>query len=44
MIMNVSRSSLHRELKKLEDDGIIAYAPPVVEIRDEAALQDVLGK
>ena len=44
MIMNVSRSSLHRELKKLEDDGIIAYAPPVVEIRDEAALQDVAGK
>ena len=44
MIMNVSRSSLHRELKKLEDDGIIAYTPPMVEIHDEAALQDVLGK
>ena len=44
MIMNVSRSSLHRELKKLEADGLIAYAPPVIEIHDFKALQNVLSK
>ncbi len=44
MIMNVSRSSLHRELKELEAKGIISYAPPVIEILDQAALQDVLSK
>ena len=44
MIMNVSRSSLHRELKKLEADGLIAYAPPVIEIQDYTALQNVLSK
>ena len=44
MIMNVSRSSLHRELKKLAADGLIAYAPPVIEIHDFDALQNVLSK
>ena len=44
MIMNVSRSSLHRELKKLEADKLIAYAPPVIEIHDFDALQNVLSK
>ena len=44
MVMNVSRSSLHRELKKLEADGLIAYAPPVIEIHDFEALQNVLSK
>ena len=44
MIMNVSRSSLHRELKKLEADGLISYAPPVIEIHDFEALQNVLSK
>ena len=44
MIMNVSRSSLHRELKKLEADGLISYAPPVIEILDFDALQNVLSK
>ena len=44
MVMNVSRSSLHRELKKLEADGLISYAPPVVEIHDPEALQNVLSK
>ena len=44
MIMNVSRSSLHRELKKLAADGLIAYAPPVIEIHDFEALQNVLSK
>ena len=44
MVMNVSRSSLHRELKKLEADGLISYAPPVIEIHDFDALQNVLSK
>ena len=44
MVMNVSRSSLHRELKKLEADGLISYAPPVIAIHDFAALQNVLSK
>lgn len=44
MTMNVSRSSLHRELKELESREIISYAPPVIEILDQTALQDVLGK
>ena len=44
MVMNVSRSSLHRELKKLEADGLISYAPPVIEIHDFEALQNVLSK
>ena len=40
MVMNVSRSSLHRELKKLEADGLISYAPPVIEIHDPEVLQN----
>jgi len=43
MIMNVSRPSLHRELRRLEEDGIIRYAPPFVEITDADALQDVIS-
>ena len=44
MVLNVSRSSLHRELKKLETEGILSYAPPVIEIRDMTALQDLLNR
>ena len=44
MVLNVSRSSLHRELKKLETDGIIKYSAPVIEIVDPIALQDVLNR
>ena len=44
MVMNVSRSSLHRELKKLEADGILSYTPPTIEILDPDALQNVLSK
>ena len=44
MIMNVSRSSLHRELKKLEAEGIISYDPPTVKIHDPERLQGVLSK
>ena len=42
MIMNVSRPSLHRELKWLENEGIIFYKPPFIEILDHEALQGVL--
>ena len=44
MVMNVSRSSLHRELKKLEEDGIISYDPPTIEILDPETLQDILSR
>lgn len=42
-LMNVSRPSLHRELTKMEKDGIISYQPPHIHILDENALQEVLG-
>jgi len=44
MILNVSRPSLHRELKKLESEGVILYSPPIIEILDQEALQDVLSQ
>ena len=44
MVMNVSRSSLHRELRKLEAAGILSFAPPTIEILDHDALQNVLSK
>ncbi|MCR4676926.1 MAG: Crp/Fnr family transcriptional regulator [Sphaerochaetaceae bacterium] len=43
MNMNVSRPSLHRELKKMEETGIISYDPPVVCILDREALTNLLG-
>ena len=43
MIINVSRPSLHRELKRLANEGIISYSPPFIEIIDHKALQRVLG-
>ena len=44
MLMNVSRPSLHRELRKLEESGIITYAPPMITIIGTDALQDVLSQ
>ena len=44
MLMNVSRPSLHRELRKLEGAGIITYAPPMITVIDRDALQDVLSQ
>lgn len=43
MLMNVSRPSLHRELKRLEERGILRYVSPVIEILDSDALQELLG-
>ena len=44
MLMNVSRPSLHREMKKLEEEGIISYSSGVVKILDSDALQEVLSR
>lgn len=44
MMMNVSRPSLHRELKDMESQGLIRYAPPVIEILDEAGLKGILAQ
>lgn len=44
MLMNVSRPSLHRELKKMEEKGIISYSHPMIRILDRDALQDVLSR
>ncbi len=43
MMMNVSRPSLHRELKKMADQGTIRYAPPVIEILNKDTLHDILA-
>jgi len=42
MMMNVSRPSLHRELKRLESESMIAYQPPVIEILDREGLERIL--
>ena len=44
MMMNVSRPSLHRELKKLESAGILLYRPPLIEISDMEKLRQVLSR
>jgi CRP-like cAMP-binding protein len=44
MLMNVSRPSLHRELKRLESEGIISYTSPTISIRNPDALQEVLSQ
>ncbi|MCR5346156.1 MAG: Crp/Fnr family transcriptional regulator [Fretibacterium sp.] len=43
MLMNVSRPSLHRELKRMEEQSLISCRPPVIGILNPAALQDVLS-
>ena len=42
MLLNVSRPSLHRELKSMHDSGLIDYEPPVIVIKDREALQNML--
>jgi len=44
LMMNVSRPSLYRELRRLEGEGIIAYWSPVIVILDPDRLQDVLSR
>ena len=43
MLMNVSRTSLHRELKRLEEAGILSYAPPMISILDMGALEELFS-
>ena len=43
MIMNVSRPSLHREMKKLEEGGIIRYTGKIIEVLNPEELQSVLS-
>ena len=42
LMMNVSRPSLHRELKKMEAQGLLRYLPPTVEITDSDGLKKLL--
>jgi DNA-binding transcriptional regulator LsrR (DeoR family) len=44
MVMNVSRPSLHRELKALEAQGLIRISSHEIEIPDTDALQIVLER
>ena len=44
MLMNVSRPSLHRELKRMEAGCIISYTPPLITIIDAVGLQDMLSQ
>ena len=44
MIMNVSRPSLHREMKKLEKEGIIRYEGKNIYVLDPDGLQAVLSE
>ncbi len=43
LLMNVSRPSLHRELKGMEQRGVLSYAPPYITILDRKALQEMLS-
>ena len=44
MIMNVSRPSLHREMKKLEEEGIMRYEGKNIYVLDPDGLQAVLSE
>ena len=44
MIMNVSRPSLHRKMKKLEEEGIIRYEGKNIYVLDPDGLQAVLSE
>ena len=43
IMMNVSRPSLHRELKRLESESIISYQLPLIIIEDQDRLQKILS-
>ena len=43
LILNVSRPSLHREMKKLEEGGIIRYTGKTIEVLQQDDLQSVLS-
>ena len=43
MLMNVSRPSLHRELRRMETEGLIRYTPHRIEILTPDGLEALLG-
>lgn len=43
LMLNVSRPSLHRELKKMEKAGLIRYAPPEIIILDPQKMEQTLS-
>ena len=44
LMMNVSRPSLHRELKRLDAQGLLRHTPPEIELLDPPALEKLLRK
>ena len=42
MLMNVSRPSLHRELRRMETEGLIRYTPHRIEILTPDGLEALL--
>ena len=44
MLMNVSRPSLHRELKKMENAGLIRCSTHSIELLDPEGLQELLSR
>jgi CRP-like cAMP-binding protein len=44
LILHVSRTSLHRELKNMQTGGLLSYQPPVINIKNTAALEQLLSK
>ena len=44
LMMNVSRPSLHRELKRLEEQGLLRHTPALIEILDPPALGKLLRR
>ncbi|MBR1938489.1 MAG: Crp/Fnr family transcriptional regulator [Spirochaetales bacterium] len=43
LVMNVSRTSLHREIAKMEKLGLIRYSSPFIDVLDKEGLQNVLS-
>lgn len=44
LMMNVSRPSLHRELKRLEVQGLLCHTPMGIELKDPPALEKLLRR
>lgn len=44
LIMNVSRTTLHREIRNLEENGLIRYQNKIIEIRDSQGLRELLSE
>lgn len=44
LLMNVSRTTLHREIRNLEDQGVLKYEKKKFQILDREALEEVLSE